>query len=152
MRHKSLRSLKRVSIDVMMLWWYADAYALSKSIRWWRQASLIRSPSYTNKSCKEFKWLDNEYKQVTQVALGLKACMESIGKYPPHWSLVSSTCPRNSNRVLRNLIARIFLEGIISVRQLYRQPKTSRKSDLNECSFEYQPTLVETKAGHLTTF
>jgi len=45
----------------------------------------VKANKSFNKTCKETK-VSGKHKQVTQVPLGLEACLEFVGKYPPHWS------------------------------------------------------------------
>ena len=75
----------------------------------------------TNKSFKEFTSLDNEFKQVTQVALG--SALHGVCRKIPSLSLVGLTCPKRSNWVLGISILLIFLLGIISAQASELRPK-----------------------------
>ena len=67
--------------------------------------------------------------------------MEFVCKYPLE-VLVGSTCPSNSNRVLGNLnIIDLSSSDIVSAQASLLANEISLKSDLNECSIEYQPVF-----------
>ena len=71
LHHRPLRSLKFL---MKMLWHDVVMCMLCTKKK--------RKVMKTSKFCKKSKLLDNEWKKVTQVALGLKACMDFVGKYP----------------------------------------------------------------------
>src|ERR1044072_1650096 len=78
-----------------------------------------------------------------------KACMRY--RCLPYWSLSWFNLSYNSNRVLGISYHGSFSRALFSTATKW-STKTSRKSNLDERSIEYQPTSVCTKAGHLTTF
>ena len=67
--------------------------------------------------------------------------MGFIGKYPLK-VLVGLTYPKRSNRVLKNLnIINLSSSRIVSAQASVLATEISQKSDLNECSIEYQSQL-----------
>ena len=101
--------------------------------------------------CHDYDKKSHVYKETNKShqVLRFKACMSF--KVVPCWSWIGSTCPINSNRVLKGMsISLIFLPDSFNRRLTRNQIKLKSHTSMSVASRICRPWEY-TKAGHLAT-